>query len=225
MEALPTRWRRFSMARRRSADRAGRRLDGRRGRAAFRAAASGSALSRLLLVATGGFTADRGRRAREGRRDWSGALERGDRHADRRWVLLQAAAATKLAEYRGIALSRVASRRRSRPPVRTRTSRTLDDLGRIRVPTLIIQGRHDRARTPEHGAEMRDRIAGTRARGPRGRRAHAATRAAGRVSRHRPAVLLGVGTTRHNLTIARNRPRIDGDRCMQFEISRTRHAW
>jgi pimeloyl-ACP methyl ester carboxylesterase len=28
------------------------------------------------------------------------------------------------------------------------------------VPTLIIQGRHDRARTPEHGAEMRDRIPG-----------------------------------------------------------------
>jgi pimeloyl-ACP methyl ester carboxylesterase len=30
------------------------------------------------------------------------------------------------------------------------------------VPTLIVQGRHDRARTPEHGTEMRKRIAGSR---------------------------------------------------------------
>jgi len=42
-------------------------------------------------------------------------------------------------------------------------SRTLDRLGSVSVPTLIVQGRHDRARTPEHGAEMRDRIAGARA--------------------------------------------------------------
>jgi len=41
-------------------------------------------------------------------------------------------------------------------------SRTLERLGEIRVPTLIIQGRHDRARTPEHGAAMRDRIQGAR---------------------------------------------------------------
>jgi pimeloyl-ACP methyl ester carboxylesterase len=41
-------------------------------------------------------------------------------------------------------------------------SRTLGRLGEIKVPTLIIQGRHDRARTPKHGAEMRDRIAGAR---------------------------------------------------------------
>lgn len=38
-------------------------------------------------------------------------------------------------------------------------SRTLERLGEVRVPTLIVQGRHDRARTPEHGAEMRDQIA------------------------------------------------------------------
>jgi pimeloyl-ACP methyl ester carboxylesterase len=41
-------------------------------------------------------------------------------------------------------------------------SRTLEGLGAIAVPTLIIQGRHDRARTPEHGAAMRDRIPGAR---------------------------------------------------------------
>ena len=26
------------------------------------------------------------------------------------------------------------------------------------MPTLIVQGRHDKARTPEHGALMRERI-------------------------------------------------------------------
>jgi pimeloyl-ACP methyl ester carboxylesterase len=36
---------------------------------------------------------------------------------------------------------------------------TVDRLAAIRVPTLIVQGRHDRARTPEHGAFMRERIA------------------------------------------------------------------
>jgi len=37
---------------------------------------------------------------------------------------------------------------------------TLDRLTEIRVPTLIVQGRHDKARTPEHGALMRERIPG-----------------------------------------------------------------
>ena len=41
-------------------------------------------------------------------------------------------------------------------------SNTLALLGQIGVPTLIVQGRHDRARTPEHGALMRDRIPGAR---------------------------------------------------------------
>jgi pimeloyl-ACP methyl ester carboxylesterase len=33
-------------------------------------------------------------------------------------------------------------------------SNTLDQLGNIHVPTLILQGRHDHGRTPEHGAFM-----------------------------------------------------------------------
>jgi pimeloyl-ACP methyl ester carboxylesterase len=37
---------------------------------------------------------------------------------------------------------------------------TMDAIRTIAVPTMIIQGRHDRARTPEHGALMRDRIPG-----------------------------------------------------------------
>ena len=40
--------------------------------------------------------------------------------------------------------------------------RTLEDLGRIAVPTLIIQGRHDRARTPEHGVEMQSALPNAR---------------------------------------------------------------
>ncbi len=37
-------------------------------------------------------------------------------------------------------------------------SQTLDRLGEIKVPTLIIQGREDKLRPPEQGALMRDRI-------------------------------------------------------------------
>ena len=40
--------------------------------------------------------------------------------------------------------------------------RTFEELGRISAPTLIIQGRHDKARTPEHGAEMQKRIPNAR---------------------------------------------------------------
>jgi len=39
---------------------------------------------------------------------------------------------------------------------------TLDRLSEIAVPTLIVQGRHDKARTPEHGALMREHIPGAR---------------------------------------------------------------
>jgi pimeloyl-ACP methyl ester carboxylesterase len=42
------------------------------------------------------------------------------------------------------------------------TARTLDRLHEIAVPTLIVQGRHDRARTVAHGEEMRERIPGAR---------------------------------------------------------------
>ena len=68
--------------------------------------------------------------------------------------------ASVLAEYRQIAMS--ASQKAAVEAARSNaTNRTFDQLGSIRVPTMIIQGRYDRARTPEHGAEMRDRIAGS----------------------------------------------------------------
>jgi len=39
------------------------------------------------------------------------------------------------------------------------TSNTFDRLGSIAVPVMIIQGRHDKARTPEHAAAMQKQIA------------------------------------------------------------------
>jgi 3-oxoadipate enol-lactonase len=41
-------------------------------------------------------------------------------------------------------------------------ARTIERLDAIQVPTLIVQGRHDRARTPEHGELMRRLITGSR---------------------------------------------------------------
>jgi len=67
----------------------------------------------------------------------------------------------RLAELRRIAL--MASHAAAVEAARSNAgSRTLERLAKIRVPTLIIQGRYDRARTPEHGAAMRDRIPGSR---------------------------------------------------------------
>jgi pimeloyl-ACP methyl ester carboxylesterase len=60
---------------------------------------------------------------------------------------------SELARYYQIALS--ASKEAAVEAARSNASmRTLESLGEIRVPTLIVQGRHDRSRTPEHGALM-----------------------------------------------------------------------
>src|SRR5262249_35944290 len=118
-------------------------------------------LARLLLVATGGAMGDpaagRARADAVAAAPWDAAavepvvagVFRGPPPAER------------LAELRRIALmtSHVAAVEAARSNA---GSRTLEWLGEIRVPTLIIQGRHDRARTPEHGAAMRDRIPGSR---------------------------------------------------------------
>ncbi len=118
-------------------------------------------LHRLLLVATGAVTANE-----------AVALEKADGLAAAVWneetvtpivdgFFHQRPPPSKLAEYRKIALS--ASQPAAVEAARSNAvNRTLDELGAIRVPTMIIQGRHDRARTPEHGAEIRDRIAGSR---------------------------------------------------------------
>jgi 3-oxoadipate enol-lactonase len=117
-------------------------------------------VQRLLLVATGGFTPNE-----------TLALEKADALAAAEWneeavtpvvdgFFHQRPSASMLAEYRKIAMS--ASKHAAVEAARSNASnRTFDQLASIRVSTMIIQGRHDRARTPEHGAEMRDRIAGS----------------------------------------------------------------
>ena len=117
-------------------------------------------VERLLLVATGGFTPNAAL-----------ALEKAEALAAAKWneetvtpvvdgFFHQRPSASVLAEYRQIAMS--ASQKAAVEAARSNASnRTFDQLASIRVPTMIIQGRYDRARTPEHGAEMRNRIAGS----------------------------------------------------------------
>jgi 2-hydroxy-6-oxonona-2,4-dienedioate hydrolase len=118
-------------------------------------------VSRLLLVATGAVTADP-----------AAALAKAEALALASWneetvkpivdgFFHRLPSPTSLERYRRIALQ--ASKQAALEAARSNAqSRTLDHLNRILVPTLIVQGRHDRARTPDHGAAMRDRIAGSR---------------------------------------------------------------
>jgi pimeloyl-ACP methyl ester carboxylesterase len=116
-------------------------------------------VTRLLLVATGAMAADPG-----------AALAKADAMAAAPWdeaaiepivngFFLRPPSAPDLARFRSIALS--AAQAAAVDAARSNAlNNTLEQLAFIRVPTLIIQGRHDRARTPEHGAEMRAKIAG-----------------------------------------------------------------
>lgn len=116
---------------------------------------------RLLLVSTGAFTADP-----------ATALSRADSIAAGEWneaavepmirgFFRQPPPADELARYRQIARS--ASKEAAVAAARSNaTLRTFERLGAIHVPTLIIQGRHDRARTPQHGALMCQHIPGAR---------------------------------------------------------------
>lgn len=116
-------------------------------------------LTRLVLVATGAYTGDP-----------PAALAKADSFASSAWdddavapivagFFREAQPGERRAELIGIArqASQAAAVEAARSNAR---SRTLERLGEISVPTLIIQGRYDRARTPEQGAEMRERIAG-----------------------------------------------------------------
>jgi pimeloyl-ACP methyl ester carboxylesterase len=115
---------------------------------------------RLLLVATGGFTPNAAL-----------ALEKADALSRAPWTeetvvpivdgfFHRRPSDEKIAGYRRIALS--ASQKAAVEAARSNANnRSFDSLASIRVPTMIVQGRFDRARTPEHGAEMRDRIAGS----------------------------------------------------------------
>lgn len=118
-------------------------------------------VERLLLVATGGFTADP-----------PAALARADAMEAAPWdakavepivngFFLKPPAAERLARFRELAA--MASKQAALDAARSNArARPFDQLDRIAVPTLIVQGRHDKARTPEHGAAMRERIPGAR---------------------------------------------------------------
>ena len=112
-------------------------------------------LVNLLLVATGAVTADP-----------AAALERADAIEAGAWdeeavapivAGFFHALPAEIGTYRRIAL--MASQRAAAQAARSNASgRTLELLDRIAAPTLIIQGEHDRVRTPEHGAEICERM-------------------------------------------------------------------
>jgi pimeloyl-ACP methyl ester carboxylesterase len=116
-------------------------------------------VGRLLLVATGATTADP-----------AAALAKADAMEASPWdeaaitpvvngFFLHPPSGPELARFRSIALG-------AAPAAAIEAARsnavndTLGQLSGIRVPTLIVQGRHDRARTPEHGELMRACIPG-----------------------------------------------------------------
>jgi len=117
-------------------------------------------VGRLLLVATGGFTPN-----------MEAALAKTDAMSQAPWdeaavtpivdgFFRQRPSDALVAQYRKIALG--ASQSAAIEAARSNgRNRSFDSLPSIRVPTMIIQGRYDKARTPEHGAEMRDRIPGS----------------------------------------------------------------
>jgi 3-oxoadipate enol-lactonase/4-carboxymuconolactone decarboxylase len=118
-------------------------------------------VERLLLVATGAVMGDP-----------AAGLARADQVAAAPWDAAAVGPVVagffrappppdRRAAYEAIALQ--ASPRAAVEAARSNArSDTLERLKEIRVPVLIVQGRHDRARTPEHGAAMQARIAGAR---------------------------------------------------------------
>ena len=118
-----------------------------------------SRLARLLLVATGAYTADPDAALNKANdvegKPWNadaarpivhGFFHRPPPYIDE--LIEQACAARHEAVVQ-------AARSNAR-------SNTLARLNNISVPTLVIQGRHDKARTVAHGEEMRTQIAGAR---------------------------------------------------------------
>jgi pimeloyl-ACP methyl ester carboxylesterase len=118
-------------------------------------------VERLLLVATGAVMADP-----------VAGLAKADAMARAPWdetaiipvvdgFFYRQPSVAEVMRLRRIALS--ASHRAAVEAARSNAqSNTMERLASIRVPTLIVQGRHDHARTPEHGGLMRERIADAR---------------------------------------------------------------
>jgi pimeloyl-ACP methyl ester carboxylesterase len=118
-------------------------------------------LARLLLVATGAYTADP-----------KGALAKADSLSSSPWdeatlrPIVQGffhtpPSAKRFSEL--LAIAGNASRHAAVVAARSNAGTSLlARLSQIKVPTLIIQGRHDRSRTVAHGEEMQNAIIGAR---------------------------------------------------------------
>ena len=118
-------------------------------------------LERLLLVATGAYAADP-----------KGAIAKVESLSESPWdeatvrPIVQGffhtpPSATRLSELLEIAGK--ASKQAAIEAARSNAgTNTLARLSQIKVPTLIIQGRHDRSRTVAHGKEMQTAITGAR---------------------------------------------------------------
>lgn len=117
-------------------------------------------VERLLLVATGAVTADPVRALSKAAELEAAFWDENTVHPIVNGFFHRRPAPPDLAKYREIALQ--ASQPAAVSAARSNAnSRTLEVLHKIDVPTHIIQGRHDRARTPEHGAIMQERINGS----------------------------------------------------------------
>jgi pimeloyl-ACP methyl ester carboxylesterase len=113
-------------------------------------------VERLLLVATGAFTADPPAALAKAE---AMAAHWNDAAADQvvAGFFHQPPSAARLEELRHIA--RAASQPAAVEATRSNAlSRTFERLGEIAVPVLIVQGRYDKARTPEHGEAMVARL-------------------------------------------------------------------
>lgn len=118
-------------------------------------------VERLLLVATGAYTGDP-----------AAALAKAESLVGMTWdesavrpvvegFFRTAPSDERFAELVGIA--GMASHQAAIDAARSNAAtRSLERLDEIKVPTLIIQGRHDRSRTVAHGEEMQAAIAGSR---------------------------------------------------------------
>lgn len=114
-------------------------------------------LQRLLLVATGAFTADPPAALAKAESLAAGEWNAQAVEPIARGFFLNLPDEADFAERRTIALS--AAKAAAIEAARSNaTSRTFERLGEIVVPVLIVQGRHDKARTPEHGALMSERL-------------------------------------------------------------------
>ena len=116
-----------------------------------------SRLQRLVLVATGAFTADPAAALARVDELEAGPWSEATVHGIVNGFFHNRPSEPVHTSYRKIV--RMASPQAAVAALRSNVgTNTLERLAEIRVPTLIVQGRHDRSRTPERGAALCERI-------------------------------------------------------------------